>query len=613
MEDLTSRLPTLQPPAGRSPQASMSERVKSLPALTLPRQEERPEQAQTVTPGDRQPPGGDNRMTPVPAPASGRMFQIKEDLPRSAYEDMPFTEVLPRAASNFFPSAGNVGKGLYDAVVNYEDTAGALNQLGKGVISKVRGALGGERNMEAEAVADALGSMYADRYGSMAAFKETLAEDPASIGLDVASVAPVVGPAGRAAGLGPVATGLQRVTSLGDPVNLAAQGVKLASRGVTAPVTTVGRYVQGAASGVTPNALKLAEQAGKSADPAARAAFKTFAMGKGDNREIARTAVAALDERRAAEQAAYVRGKRELTTQELSLNRVQDTVNQVRSEINRLGLSSQSPKVAVLEEMARKVDQYVNHPDPTARTAVQLDVLKRDLRDMMDTLKPSDKGALSSIPTSVRDTIATVDPGYAAMMERYQSWLSEMKDIQSTLGANDRVAETTRIARLLSTLKSDDKTSLLKELAGKTEAGKYLPYMIAGASVEKIAPPYLQGMGLMGAGSVLLGGPHGMAMAAAGSPRLAGFTQYGAGRLQGAINRIPTPPSAATNLLSQIGNERMERKTGGRVGMPHDKVADQLVMAAERAKKGISKGTESLLDMSDNHIAHALEVANRSI
>jgi len=58
---------------------------------------------------------------------------------------------------------------------------------------------------------------------------------------------------------------------------------------------------------------------------------------------------------------------------------------------------------------------------------------------------------------------------------------------------------------------------------------------------------------------------------------------------------------------------REGRKAGGRVGMPHEAAADQLVMAAERAKKGISKGTESLLDMSDNHIAHALEVANRSI
>ena len=600
-------------PITNTPGQDVMERVKSLPSISFTKPIGEVSAAPVPSSGTPVTPIGPNPLpAPVSAPAPERMFQIKDDLPRSAYENMPFTEVLPRAASNFLPSAGNIGKGLYDAVVNYEDTAGALNQLGKGVVSKVRGAFGGERNMEAEAVADALGAMYADRYGSMSAIKETLAEDPASIGLDVASVAPVAGVAGRAAGLGKLATGVEKVAALGDPVNLALQGAKLASRGITAPLTTVGRYAQGAASGVTQNALKLAEQAGKSSDPMARSVFRTFATGKGDNREMARTAVAALDERRAAEQAAYVRGKRELTTEELPLSNVQDAVNRVRSEINRLGLSSQSPKVAVLEEMAKKIDEYVNHPDPTARTAVQLDVLKRDLRDMMDNLKPSDKGALSAIPTAVRDTIATVHPGYSAMMERYQSWLSEMKDIQANLGANDRVAETTRIARLLSTLKNDDKTSLLKELAGKTEAGKYLPYMIAGASVEKIAPPYLQGMGLMGAGSVLLGGPHGMAMAAAGSPRLAGFTQYGAGRMQGAVNSIPAPPSAATNLLSQIGEDRQGRKSGGRVSS-HDAAADQLVRAAERARKGQSAQTQVLLNQSDDAVASALEIANRSI
>jgi hypothetical protein len=79
-----------------------------------------------------------------------------------------------------------------------------------------------------------------------------------------------------------------------------------------------------------------------------------------------------------------------------------------------------------------------------------------------------------------------------------------------------------------------------------------------------------------------------------------------------ALYGTPVAPALAAPVASQI-TEREGRKSGGRVGMPHEAAADQLVMAAERAKKGISKGTESLLDMSDNHIAHALEVANRSI
>jgi hypothetical protein len=58
--------------------------------------------------------------------------------------------------------------------------------------------------------------------------------------------------------------------------------------------------------------------------------------------------------------------------------------------------------------------------------------------------------------------------------------------------------------------------------------------------------------------------------------------------------------------------ERTERKSGGRVGS-HDAEADRLVMAAERAKRGLSAHTEGLLNTSDDSVASALEIANRSI
>lgn len=72
---------------------------------------------------------------------------------------------------------------------------------------------------------------------------------------------------------------------------------------------------------------------------------------------------------------------------------------------------------------------------------------------------------------------------------------------------------------------------------------------------------------------------------------------------------IPALAGAATSL--NVDN-RQNRKRGGRVSS-HDMAADQLVRAAERAKKGWSAETEPLLNQSDDAIAHALEVANRSI
>ena len=59
-------------------------------------------------------------------------------------------------------------------------------------------------------------------------------------------------------------------------------------------------------------------------------------------------------------------------------------------------------------------------------------------------------------------------------------------------------------------------------------------------------------------------------------------------------------------------DERQGRKSGGRVGS-HEAEADHLVMAAERAKRGLSAHTEGLLNTSDDAVASALEIANRSI
>jgi hypothetical protein len=58
--------------------------------------------------------------------------------------------------------------------------------------------------------------------------------------------------------------------------------------------------------------------------------------------------------------------------------------------------------------------------------------------------------------------------------------------------------------------------------------------------------------------------------------------------------------------------DREGRKSGGRVSS-HETAADQLVRAAERAKKGLSAQTEPLLNQSDETVVKALEVANRSI
>lgn len=555
---------------------------------------------------------------PAPVPAPGSAPATGTEPTGENYADMPWTEVGSRAASNLIPSGKKALTGMYEAVTNYEDTLSGLNQMAKGVVSKGKGALGFERNPEAEAVVDALTSMYGDRYGSMAGFKETLAEDPFAIGMDAASLVPVIGPASKAAGIGAVGSGLSKVAALGDPLNLAAKATSLAAKGVTKPVIGMGRYAQGVASGVPQDMLKLAQQAGKTGTPVQKQAFKDFASGKGNNRDLAQAAVDALAERKAAVNAEYVAGKQSLITDELPLDDIKKAIDDARLDVDPHGSMLNQPKLDVIDELSREIAKAENNPNPAARSAAGLDALKQSLRNILSANRMSTDGALARIPMSVRNTIAAADPTYATMMEKWQDWLSEMKDIQSTLGTSDRTSETARIAKLLSTAKSSDKMALLKELSETTQAGHALPYMVAGATVTKKLPPYLQGAGLMGAGMIASGGLHGIGAAALGSPRLAGMSNYALGRAGAATSRLPgPPPGAVSNVLAQSGNQQLEeqrvgRKTGGRVG-GHEFAADQLVRAAERAKKDLGRSTEPLLSQSDDTVAHALEVANRSI
>ena len=53
-------------------------------------------------------------------------------------------------------------------------------------------------------------------------------------------------------------------------------------------------------------------------------------------------------------------------------------------------------------------------------------------------------------------------------------------------------------------------------------------------------------------------------------------------------------------------NMRYGRKSGGRV-------SDKLVSMVDRAKKNINNDTQSLLKTHDNHVAQALEIANRNL
>ena len=64
-------------------------------------------------------------------------------------------------------------------------------------------------------------------------------------------------------------------------------------------------------------------------------------------------------------------------------------------------------------------------------------------------------------------------------------------------------------------------------------------------------------------------------------------------------------------LTVRPGREyRTGRASGGRT-IGHDEISDRLVRMADQVRKQVSTHTEKLLDTPDDHIAKALEIANR--
>lgn len=544
-----------------------------------------------------------------PAPSATRvpLTPVEGQLPASEYANMPISKVLGTAVTNLPSSGVNVVKQLGNAVYNLPDTLSAMGDVGKGLASKAAGAIGFEQDpaakAEAERSVNAIGDMYKKRYTDYGEFAKTLAEDPFAIGMDVATVVPGIGLASKVPVVGKAAKVIAEASKLGDPLALATKTISAAPRLASGAL----KIPQALATGSPAAALKIAEQVGRTGDKVERKAFLRGASKSTPINTVSEIGSDMMQQLKDEAQSSYLKGKSQLATDELPMNDIYSTVARVESELQSKGLFPQFR--AVLADMKSQIDDVATSPNPAHRSAVGLDALKRSLNDTISSNRLGGNiGAAGEIAKSVRDTIAKADPTYADMMERYQQWIQNFKDLKG-IGFNDNLSETARIQKLLSLLKKEDRLDLLKKLSSSTSAGKELIPMLAGMAFREVAPPSYQGFGLAGLGMLAAQGPHGIGAAALGSPKLSGLGQYALGRVSGAV---PQVNSAIPNALVNLESQRQGRKSGGRVG-GHEAEADQLVLAAERAKKGLSAHTEGLLNTPDDTVASALEIANRSI
>jgi hypothetical protein len=238
---------------------------------------------------------------------------------------------------------------------------------------------------------------------------------------------------------------------------------------------------------------------------------------------------------------------------------------------------------------------------------------------------------VDEVANAAKDTIVSVDRKYSDIMEEYGKASEKLREMSQMIGGRSADA---KVNKLLKGYKTGSRSNLLDDLYAKDPD---LLYAIAGHDLSTWLPQGLRGtltsLGLTG-GSFLTGGigslAHPLHAAHLGmlSPKILGGVNYGVGRAAGlparALEKLPAGTAPAIEEIGrmqeiQANPKSTFQKRGGRVGRATGgrtkggMSADQLIAAAERAKKEHGKSTEALLDEPDEHITRALEVAKRHL
>lgn len=604
-----------------------------------------------------------------------RAGRVDPEGPTAAeYDRMSWGEYAPIVASNVLPSGWEAIKGIGTAIAHPIQTGKAIGNLGIGLGSKgidaASTAMTGEpvfdpsTKAEREAVADALIGSYKGRYGGgeEGEFWKHLAEDPMGYAADIASVA--TGGAGAAAKLGMIdkAGTVARVAGMAGNLDPSAAALNLAQKPIGEALKVAGRAVPYVpmvttkyATGLPFEVLQTARRAGLSGDPAQAEAFvSALRRSPNFNSDIAGRLGKAVDElkEQASQQYMANLANSSANTAEVNLavpvmsrNEIERMINQnAKTSVLQLEPPYQNSDIDLAQRAINQLDEAVTNPNRTGRTIRELDEVKRNIRTLSDQISnPVLRSRVQNLATELSTEMSITDPAYGQAMAAWSTLQDQLNQTVRDFGSQN-LSDAQKAKRLAANFKRQDADEIFSRLES-VPSGQNLRFSLAGQAASPWLSDKAQNVIASAGGPGMLGyylGSHPLAIPAAvvglanASPRIAAGLQYNLGRAERNVNRLGrgvydvASNPIATNVTSQLGSAmapdyeeeragpqahggRVERKAGGRVGIDHERLADQLVGAAERAKKGISKGTEQLLDLPDDHIAHALELANRSI
>jgi len=503
-----------------------------------------------------------------------------------------------------------------------------------------------EEEQAHQAARDAAWQSLIKPFTSTAGFKQTLAEDPFTY-LTLLS-APFTGGASalEAGGLSTLAKASTALSYASDPLKLA-----LGTAGKIGDIATPiirGAVAKGA--NVPSSSLQTATAAGASVDPVVKDAFNTYAKGQGDPINFSRIVIDAANNVKNKAINNWAQTKEAMSgaaTADVDATPILSAISEERSKLAPRELSLNTAPHDALDAVEAKINQRLAYPSGSPdRTISGFDQLKQELYSYgKDQSNPQAYNAVMGVHAGVKDALTKTAPEYQNIMQNYQDILNNVKNITQTAGTKS--SANSMIAKTIKAQTTPRGQNVLDQLANEDPR---IPYMVAGATLHDATPHGIAGA-LESAGVGInaiegiksLGeGDHWRALMHFGlmgaqpiiqSPSLMGKAAYGIGAAKASLPAQaigagvragkaiePYAEPLATNVSrtelpppQQSAGGRVPRKSGGKVQSGHQHLVDRLFRLGEQAKKTEKAHTEPLLNLPDETVARALDVAQRAI
>lgn len=469
-----------------------------------------------------------------------------------------------KAVTNVPASAWNFAKNTVSPFLHPIDTVNNIADLGVGALQKT----GLIPKDEHEKYADAVGKFMVDRYGSLAAARKTLEEDPVGLAGDLSMVLTGGGSAaarlpGALGKVGEVAGAAGRAL---DPL----QAVAPVGRAATNLAGNVGAGVLGVTTGVGRQPFEVAARAGYEGGAGAEA-FRDSMANRTPMADVVDEARGAVRQLRQERGDVYRRGMASVGADStiLDFGEINRAINSAEGIKSYKGQSLSPKTYDIRREMRDVVNQWETFDPAEFHTPEGIDALKQKLGDIRDDTQfgtPA-RVAADRIYNAVRQTIANQVPAYSRVMEGYSQASDLISNIERELSLKPGANVDTALRKLQSVLRNNVHTSYGRrgELADYlVNAGApHLLHRLAGQALQSWEP---RGLSRVLAGGDLAGAISSLAMghpaAAAGlaaslptmSPRLMGNAAYGAGaasRLSGPVMRALSGPARQVGQATQ--------------------------------------------------------------